>query len=81
MGCWRERGSGWARTGPVEGVGQTPNDHQIISDLARGRGQWMMAALGDMGEELAQTLAALELLCIGGVATTCGLRIRSCREL
>ena len=41
----------------------------------------MMAALGDMGEELAQTLAALELLCIGGVATTCGLRIRSCREL
>jgi len=49
--------------------------------LARGRGQWMMTALGDMGEELAPTLAALDLLWVGDVATKDGLRIRSYREL
>ena len=49
--------------------------------LARGRGQWMMTALGDIGEELAPTLAALDLLWVGDVATKDGLRIRSYREL
>jgi len=43
MGCWRERGSGWARTGPIERVGQTQNDPRRLK-LARGRGQYMMTA-------------------------------------
>jgi len=55
--------------------------HEDSAKLARGRGQWMMTALGDTGEELAQTSAALNLLWVGDVATKDGLRIRSYREL
>ena len=40
-----------------------------------------MTALGDMGEELAQTLAAVDLLWVGDLATKDGLRIRSYQEL
>jgi len=39
MGCWRERGSGWARTGTMERVGQqTQNDARRLCEASARKG-------------------------------------------
>jgi len=38
MRCWRERGSGWARTGPMEHVGQTQNDPRRLCEAGAQKG-------------------------------------------
>ena len=38
MGCWRECGSGWARTGAMERVGQTQNDARRLCEASARKG-------------------------------------------
>ena len=50
-------------------------------NLRRARGKWLLNALGEIGGELADTIASQNLLWVGDVATKDGMRIRPFRDL